>query len=455
MDLSYDICRPTKALYIEEPASLRVCAKTLSDFSRGGFYSVNNPRMSDDAALLHRYVNEGSETAFRELVERHIQLVTATARRMVAGDAHLAQDVTQLVFTDLARQAKSLPRDVVLGGWLHRHTCFTAAKAVRAASRRRARERTAKEMHSLNASPAQDAQWRQLAPVLDEALNRLAAADRDAIVLRYFERRDLSSIGVALGISDDTAQKRIGRALDKLRGILLSRGVTFSTALLATTLDAGAKTPMPASLVASVSTTALHSAAHATGFTLASLKSMITSKLTLGLATTFLVASAAIIVVIAQQNPAQPSLPSFSIQAAAPAVQPAAPVAPPAAHAPYTAPSNNNTPAVSQFLGVGGAADSIGTDVTDNASPGGSLSFDVMSRIPPGSGGMSWVSASRENGMAVVTFPDGSTQTVDDNELVIAGPDGVTYAIQSTDANGNPVTGVSVSVSSGSDSPAN
>jgi DNA-directed RNA polymerase specialized sigma24 family protein len=72
--------------------------------------------MYDDSNLLLQYARDGSETAFRGLVSRHIPLVFATARRLLAGDVHLAQDVTQLVFIDLARKATSLPADTVLGG---------------------------------------------------------------------------------------------------------------------------------------------------------------------------------------------------------------------------------------------------------------------------------------------------------------------------------------------------
>ena len=239
--------------------------------------------MNDDTQLLRDYIQDGSESAFRSLVDRHIALVHAAARRVAAGDAHLAQDVTQLVFTDLARKAQSLPPGVVLAGWLHRHTCFTAAKVVRTESRRRARERIAMEINALNEAPVLDAQWRRLAPVLDEALNSLAAADRDAIALRFLERRDLRSIGAALGTNDDAAQKRIVRALDRLRDYLTQRGLTFSAVLLATALEAGAASAcVPAGLAASVSVTALSTASTPTLATL--LKTMITSKYTIGFA---------------------------------------------------------------------------------------------------------------------------------------------------------------------------
>jgi len=92
--------------------------------------------MTDSQQLLADYRQHGSDTAFRELVNRFLGLVYSTALRLVGGDAHRAEDVTQTVFVDLARQARTLPAEVRLGGWLHRHTCFVAANTMRGERRR-------------------------------------------------------------------------------------------------------------------------------------------------------------------------------------------------------------------------------------------------------------------------------------------------------------------------------
>src|SRR3970040_2335326 len=97
--------------------------------------------MTDGQQLLAQYAESGSETAFRELVTRYVDLVYSTAVRLVNGDTHLAEDVTQTVFTALARKARALSKDVMLGGWLHRHTCFVALNTMRSERRRHARER--------------------------------------------------------------------------------------------------------------------------------------------------------------------------------------------------------------------------------------------------------------------------------------------------------------------------
>jgi len=161
--------------------------------------------MTEGQRLLAEYAQSGSEAAFREIVTRYLDLTYSTAIRLVDGDAHLAQDVTQLVFIDLARMACTLSREVMLGGWLHRHCCFVARKVMRGERRRAARERQALEMNALR----DDSQVSlfEIAPILDEAIDQLGTQDRASIVLRFFEQRDFRSVGEELGISENTVSQ--------------------------------------------------------------------------------------------------------------------------------------------------------------------------------------------------------------------------------------------------------
>src|SRR6266568_4329164 len=180
--------------------------------------------MTDSQRLLAEYVQTGADAAFRELVTRYVGLVYSTARRLVDGDTHRAEDVAQIVFVDLARTARTLPGDVLLGGWLHRHTCFVAAKTMRGERRRQSRERQAVEMNALQDTSGTDLSL--IAPILDEAINELGDADRTAVLLRFFEQHDFHSVGQALGSNEDAARMRVTRALDKLHALLKRRGVT-------------------------------------------------------------------------------------------------------------------------------------------------------------------------------------------------------------------------------------
>src|SRR5437762_7752980 len=181
--------------------------------------------MIDDAQLLRRYAEAGSEAAFSEIVSRHIDLVYSAALRQVNGDAHLAQDVAQTVFADLARKAASLAHRPILTGWLYTSAHFAAAKAVRTERRRHTREEEAQLMNPLLCDPAPDLDWEKLRPVLDAAMLELNETDREAVLLRYFDNRPHAEIAGRLGLSENAARMRVDRALEKLRTLLARRGL--------------------------------------------------------------------------------------------------------------------------------------------------------------------------------------------------------------------------------------
>ena len=233
--------------------------------------------MSEARQLVAEYAKTGSETAFREVVTRYLNLVYSTALRLVHGDAHFAEDVTQRVFTDLAKMAGTLSREVMIGGWLHRHTCFLARKTMRTERRRQAREQQAMEMNALEDHSAEN--LGAVAPILDEAINQLGTRDRQAILLRYFEQRDFRSVGDALGSNEEAARKRVNRALDKLRDLLKLRGVALSATALGSVLGAQAVSAAPAGLAVSMSASALAGVAAGGGTALTVLHIMSMTKI--------------------------------------------------------------------------------------------------------------------------------------------------------------------------------
>lgn len=208
----------------------------------------------NDLELLREYAEHRSERAFAQLASRHLDLVYSAALRVV-GEAALAQDVAQMVFIDLARKAAALPRGTALAGWLYRSAWFSARGVLRAERRRQERERKAMEMAALDASGAPV--WETLAPGLDEALSQLERGDQDALVLRFFKEQSLREVGEALGLSEDAAQKRVSRALDRFRQILAQRGIRVSAAVLVSTLAAQAVEAAPAGLAAAITSAAL------------------------------------------------------------------------------------------------------------------------------------------------------------------------------------------------------
>lgn len=257
-----------------------------------------------DDELLRRYADEKSEDAFAELVRRYLDLVYSAALRQVNGDAHLAQDVAQMVFTELSRKAASLSHRPALTGWLYTCAHFCAAKAVRTERRRHSREQEAQAMQELLDDPGFEPDWEKVRPVLDRVMVELSEPDREAILMRYFEKRPLGEIGQKLGLSEDAARKRVERGLEKLRALLARRGLTTS-ASLAVAISANAVHAAPAGLAAVVTTGAMAGSVAGTGATVTLLKLMTMSKLQIGIVSVVLVGGVAAPLIMESRSQAE------------------------------------------------------------------------------------------------------------------------------------------------------
>jgi RNA polymerase sigma factor (sigma-70 family) len=224
--------------------------------------------MSDDMALVRAYAAQQSEPAFETLVARHAGLVHSAALRQV-GDEQLAGDITQTVFLILARKAGALNPNTILPGWLYRTTRFVAAAALKIQRRRERREQEALAMmQETNGDPA----WEQLSPLLDEAMAQLPDKDRDALVLRFFQNKSLRDVGAVFGVDEYAAQKRVARALEKLRARFLKQGVRSTASIIAGLISANSIQAAPAALVKTTTATVLAQGTAAGGVHLPLLK---------------------------------------------------------------------------------------------------------------------------------------------------------------------------------------
>jgi RNA polymerase sigma factor (sigma-70 family) len=206
-----------------------------------------------DSELLKAYAERRCEAAFTELVGRHIDFVYSAARRMVR-DAQVAEDVTQGVFMALAKNAAQLTNRPVLAAWLHRTAQNIASQTIRTDVRRRTREQMAAFMSESFATESEPL-WEQTAPFLDRAVDGLRDQDREAILLRYFERKTAREIGQIFGTSEEAAHKRVSRAVERLRLILGKQGVTAGAAGLVTAISVNAVQAAPVGLETVISST--------------------------------------------------------------------------------------------------------------------------------------------------------------------------------------------------------
>ncbi|MFT3785645.1 MAG: sigma-70 family RNA polymerase sigma factor [Tepidisphaeraceae bacterium] len=194
-----------------------------------------------DGQLLSRYLVDGDQSAFAELMHRHAAMVYATARRLAGPDA---EDVTQAVFLLLAQRGRRLTDRASLAGWLHHATRACAANA------RRGRGRHERKIHHLKESAMTTTASShsvdvQVSDLLDRAIAHLPTALKQVLLLRYVESRDVSDTAEQLGLTTSTVTKRCERAITRMRDFFARHGRTVSDGALLAALPASSMPDVP------------------------------------------------------------------------------------------------------------------------------------------------------------------------------------------------------------------
>lgn len=208
--------------------------RSLLQFVRRLATSPSHRKLSDGQLLL-RFAVQHDEAAFEALLSRHAALVLGVCRR-VLHDPHDAEDAFQAAFLVLARKAGSISKQESLGSWLHGVARRTALRVKGDAARRKARETNyAVRMLSV---PATAMTWEEIAPILDEELDRMATKYRGPLVLCYLEGRTRDEAAENMGWSVRTLMRRLDEGRELLRQGLARRGITMAAALITTSLSA-------------------------------------------------------------------------------------------------------------------------------------------------------------------------------------------------------------------------
>jgi RNA polymerase sigma-70 factor, ECF subfamily len=202
-----------------------------------------DPSATDDAALLDRAAR-GEQAAFEELFSRHrprlaraiaLRLDRRLAARVDASD--VVQDTCLEAFRRLPDYLRrpDLPLDMWLM-WLAREQVLMAHRKHLIADKRAVGREVAplpadssaavvQSLAGAGPSPSGLAAAAELAEKLRQALERLDNDERELILMRHFEQLSNGDVAKVLGIREPAASKRYVRALEHLRGILVSMNV--------------------------------------------------------------------------------------------------------------------------------------------------------------------------------------------------------------------------------------
>jgi RNA polymerase sigma factor (sigma-70 family) len=203
--------------------------------------------MPQDISTTTRHPEPGTfagHDSFAAIVKAHLPWVHAMARRQL-GDASLAEDAAQVVFLSLWRSRQRLRRGIGVGGWLMRATQYACNDLRKTEHRRKQRERKVAAMRAESsqspdgAAPESDA---AVLMTLDTAMHRLSAKDRGILVARFFQNQSARQIAEQLQISEVAAEKRLTRAVTKLRGIIAQKNISLDNMAIIGLLTGGAGT---------------------------------------------------------------------------------------------------------------------------------------------------------------------------------------------------------------------
>ena len=85
----------------------------------------------------------------------------------------------------------------------------------------------AKSDSNVAADPAAQLEQGQIVAVIEQALARLPARQREAFLLRYWEELDVAEAAAAMGCSEGSVKTHCSRAVRALAGMLSAKGITL------------------------------------------------------------------------------------------------------------------------------------------------------------------------------------------------------------------------------------
>lgn len=171
---------------------------------------------ADPDEELIRRIGAGDAAAVQAMVARKLPRILALATRML-GDAAEAEDVAQETFLRIWRHASGWRQERArFDTWIHRvalNLCYDRL--------RRRREWTADELPEVaDERPLPDALPGDVGRRVQQALQRIAPRQREAIVLVYYQEMSNIEAAGAMQVSIDALESLLARGRRSLQAML-------------------------------------------------------------------------------------------------------------------------------------------------------------------------------------------------------------------------------------------
>ena len=184
---------------------------------------VKEDRMGDTDEALVLQCQNGSATAFEELVRRHQQMIHALTYRMT-GSLEDSEDLSQEIFIRVYGQIRSYRAKAKFSTWLYRVAVNVCLNWRQREMRRMQIHADCAEALATQVAHVETSQTQaELSQHVHDALLRLPAKQRAAIVLTVYDGLNHAEAAQALGCSEATVSWRVFSARRKLKRWLATR----------------------------------------------------------------------------------------------------------------------------------------------------------------------------------------------------------------------------------------
>ena len=190
---------------------------------------MTSDERAEEAAVIERIV-AGESRHYSVLVERYQRRLYWSCVRLL-GDADEAEDVVQEAFVKAYERLADYDPTYRFHTWVYsiaRNRCLNVLRRRKVWGLLSFQDPEGAPIVAADNSADRSVENHELALSLSECRATLPSEQRECFDLRHGEAFSYREIAVALGIPEGTVMSRLGRAREKMRACLESKGVAWS-----------------------------------------------------------------------------------------------------------------------------------------------------------------------------------------------------------------------------------